>query len=149
MAATPTDVFTITGSATKTIMIRHISVDGTQTTNFNRSVLLIKRSTANSAGTSTTLTNVPFDSTSAAATATVRAYTANPTLGTTVGTIHSEKVFIPAATALGNDWRFESPTDLEVQSVTLRGTSEVLSVNFNSVTSAGNSMNFDIVWTEE
>lgn len=149
-ALTPTDVFTLTGSATKTIRVISIEFSGTQTTSAVRDVLLLKRSTANTAGTSTTLTNVPHDSTDAAATATVRAYTANPTLGTLVGQISSKKVDLEATNLVGaadsQTWVFgEGP----IKAIVLRGTSEVFAVNLNSVTSAGNSLNINIEWTEE
>jgi hypothetical protein len=149
VANNATDIFTITGSATKTVRIKHISMDGTQTTAGNINVQLIKRSTANSAGTSTVPTAVSFDSVNAAATATVRAYTANPTLGTTVGTIHSEKLFVPTTTTVGDelkfDWSYEDGTQLP----TLRGTGEVLAINLNATTVSGNNFNIDIIWTEE
>jgi hypothetical protein len=150
MANTPTDVFTITGSATKTVRIKRISLDGTQTTATHRVVQLIKRSTANTAGTSTTRTAVSFDSTSAAATATVLAYTANPTTGTAVGTLHSELLFIGTTTSAVEDkFVFETMKNGLAQEIILRGTNEVLAINMNAVTSAGNSMNASIVWTEE
>jgi len=86
-AGAATDIFTITGSATKTIRITRIRIGGNSTTATWHIFLGIKRSTANTGGTSTVLTRVPHDSLNAAATATIRAYTANPTLGTTVGTL--------------------------------------------------------------
>ena len=146
-----TDIFSITGSATKTIRIKHISVDGTRTTATNVSVQLVKRSTANTGGTPTTITSVPWDSNFATATATVRTYGTNPTTGTLVGILHSEKMHMPTATSAGGD---ELTFTFHVEGgnmsdVVLRGTNEVLAVNMNGVTATGNSMNIDIVWTEE
>lgn len=149
MANTPTDVFTITGSATKTIRIKHISCDGIQTATGAVNVSLIKRSTANTAGTSTTLTDVPFDSTNSAATATIRAYTANPTLGTSVGIIHSEKVYVGTTAVIGDELKLDFTNLSNMQEIVLRGINEVLSLNFNGVTVTGNNMNMDITWTEE
>lgn len=150
VANTPTDIFTITGSATKTVRITRIGFSGTQNTSSTRNVLLIKRSTANSAGTSTTPTVVPSDSTNAAGTAVVRAYTVNPTLGTTIGTIRSQR-FQLLATNVTNPidrifWEFgDGPS----QAIVIRGTSEVLAVNLNSITSSNNLFDIDIEWTEE
>jgi hypothetical protein len=124
-------------------------VYGTQTTAGAVNILLVKRSTANTAGTSTTLTAVPLDSLNSAATATVRSYTANPTLGTTVGTIYSEKVLVPTTTTLGGELIFSTNLGQFNQDVVVRGTSEVLAVNLNSVTVAGGSFNISIIWTEE
>lgn len=149
-AALATDIFTITGSATKTIRVTKIEVSGVQTGGAIEDIQLVKRSTANTGGTSATLTGVAFDSTSAAATATVRTYTANPTLGTLVGTIRGIDIGVPAAGLSGASqpwlWKFGGDGS---QAVVIRGTSEVLSVNLNGQTMTGGSFNFSIEWTEE
>jgi hypothetical protein len=149
VAGAATDIFTITGSATKTIKIKHLSIDGTQTTASNLNVQLVKRSTANTGGTSTTLTVASYDSTNAAATAVVRSYTANPTVGTLVGIIHAEKLFTPTTTTVGDELSFPSKASENAQDITLRGTSEVLAINLNGATVGGSSFNIDITWTEE
>lgn len=154
-ATTATDIFTITGSASKTIYIHKITVTGNRTAHAQDLVVLLKRSTANAGGTSTTRTAVPYDSANAAATATVRAYTANPTLGTLVGAIQANRVSFPVQTptnAQGNGgaavpWIWEYTKD--AQPITLRGTSEVLAINLNGVTIAGGSLQFNIEWSEE
>lgn len=151
-AANGTDIFTITGSDTKVIRIKHISIDGTQTASAVRSVLLIKRSSPNSGGTFSTLTAVPYDSANPAATAVVRAYTANPTvLGTAVGTLHAEKLILSTATnpSVSDALVFSTIDVTNSQDITLRGSNEVLAINMNGVTSTGNSMDIDIMWTEE
>lgn len=151
-ANNPTDIFTITGSATKTIRVRKIGIEGTQTTASYANVLVLKRSTANSGGTSTLLTNVPMDSDNAAATATVRSYTANPTLGTLIGNITTKKLVVntasPGTGAVDNDTVFYFGSEFS-KSVVLRGTAEVLSINLNATTLAGNSFNIWVEWTEE
>jgi hypothetical protein len=150
-AASGTDIFTISGSATRTVRIKHISIDGTQTSTSARSVILIKRSTANTGGTSVILTAVPYDSMNSTATAVVRYYTANPTtLGTSIGSFHNEKLIIGATNSADSDALIFSTLDSSSsQDITLRGSNEFLCVNMNGVTSAGNSMNIDIMWTEE
>ena len=148
-AASATDVFTITGSASTTVRITRISFSGTQTTGAMRDVLVIKRSAANTGGTSATPNKVPHDSTFPASTATVRNYTANPSgLGAAVGTIRSQKVLVSAATAVAGEFIMDwGPRNS--QAPVLRGTSEVLSINLNGVTSTGNSLSTSIEWTEE
>lgn len=147
--ATPTDIFTITGSASKTVRVTKIFVTGTQTTAAVRDVLLIKRSSANTGGTSAAATAVPHDSANAAATATVLSYTINPTaLGTAVGTIFSKKVFIPGTGVVQGELILDFGTTND-QAIVLRGTAQVLAVNLNSVTSTGNAVNITIEWTEE
>lgn len=143
-----TDIFTITGSATKIVRITHIEISATQTTAGNANVVVLKRSTANTGGTSTNPAKVPHDSQNAAASATVAAYTANPTVGTLVGNIRSNKIFVSTATTMGE----EITMDFGVrpsQAVVLRGTAEVLAVNLNGVTLAGGSFDIDIEWSEE
>lgn len=149
VAAAPTDIFTITGSATKTIRITRISFTGSETTATQRDVVLLKRSAANTGGTSTTQTNVPHDSTSAAGTATIRSYTVNPTgLGALVGALRSRKVFI-ATTTTNSDEMILDFGDKPAQALVIRGTGEVVSINLNSVASAGSSLNISVEWTEE
>lgn len=150
-AANGTDIFTITGSDTKVVKIKHISFDGTQTATSARTVFLIKRSTQNTGGTSTILTNVPFDSANPPSNAVVRSYTANPTtLGAAVGTLHNEKVIIGSANTADSDSLIFNTIDaLSSQDITLRGSSEVLAINMNGVSSPGNVVNIDIMWIEE
>lgn len=149
-AALATDIFTITGSGTKTVRVTRIEFSGTETTGAVRDIQIIKRSTANSAGTSTTLTAGSFDSTNAAATATVRAYTVNPTLGATVALVRSVAYGIPAANLSGptNPFAWDFGTR-PAQIVVLRGTGEVLAVNLNGVTATGSLLNLSVEWTEE
>lgn len=86
-AATATDIFIVQGSATKTIRVIAVKVFATQTTAGAGNIFLLKRSTANTGGTTVATTRVPLDSQYPAATATVQHYTANPTVGTLVGNI--------------------------------------------------------------
>jgi hypothetical protein len=148
-AATATDIFRISGSASKTITVKKIGFSSTATATSINNILLIKRSTANTGGTSATATNVPYDSTNAAASATVVTYTANPTLGTAVGNVRSAKVVSSIGTGSTNDnteWIFE---DSGAQGILLRGTAEGLSINLNSTTITGGSFNFYVEWLEE
>jgi hypothetical protein len=143
-----TDIFTITGSATKTVRINRIRIKATQTTAGVGNIYLLRRSTANTAGTSTTLTNTTHDSTNVAATATVRSYTANPTLGTLVGNLRIEKLFISTTSTTPTEALFEFG-NRPGQCIVLRGITEVLAVNLNGVTFTGNSFAISIEWTEE
>lgn len=148
LAALATDIFTITGSGTKTISITEISISFTGGGEIVFCQLL-KRSTANSAGTATTLTNVPHDSTNAAATATVKAYTANPTLGTLVGAVRVDRVNspLPSSSTQPGESVFAFGVKLN-QPITLRGTGEVLAFNFNAVTLLSGTAVAYVEWTE-
>jgi hypothetical protein len=150
-ASAATDIFSLTGSATKVIRVNKITLSGTDTSITNDNFLLLKRSTANSSGTSTTATNVPHDSLNAAGTATFKGYTANPTLGTLVGVMVSDKLLVSPSSG-GNtnsstrDYNFGVNNN---QCIVLRGINEIFSVNLNAQTISGGSFSCCITWTEE
>jgi hypothetical protein len=151
-AASATDFFTLTGSATKTVKVLSASCWGTSTANAVSSVTALKRSTANTGGTATNPTKTPHDSLNAAATATVAAYTANPTTGTLVGNLKTGPLttVAPASTTVSPQhgaWTFETPGDM--QSTVLRGTGEVFALNGGGASfSAGASLNCSVTWIE-
>lgn len=148
--AAATDVFSITGSGTKTIRVTRLEIDGTTTSGsgISLNLQLVKRSTANSGGTSSSVTAASHDSANAAATATVLSYTANPTLGTLVGVVRTARFsFVTVGTdTLGEDWDFGTRPS---QAIVLRGTSQVLAVNFGGVTITGPVVDITVEWTEE
>lgn len=149
-AALATDIFSITGSATKTIAIVSLTISGIATAATVSTVNIIKRSTANTGGTPTTITNVPSDSTNAAATATVVSYAGVPTTGTPVGNIRTIKIFLPPPT--GGNANTPSMPIIGPQSfsqpVVLRGTGQVLSLNLAGVTIAGAVLACSVEWIE-
>lgn len=159
-ASSATDIFTITGSGTKTVRVTRIEIVATTTsaTPAALDILLLKRSTANSGGTSSgSPTPVAHDSLNQGNhSASVLSYTANPATGTLVGTaIRNQKLMQTLATYTATDfpvvdrvtWNFG---DRPSQAIVLRGTSEVLAINLNGV-SATATASFDIAieWTEE
>jgi hypothetical protein len=155
--ATATDMVQIQGSASKTIRVLDFVICPSATAAGAQTVYLVKRSVANSGGTSTLPTLAPLDSTSATATAVVRQYSANATsLGTQVGASRSRRVMfqITAGTTA-----IEPCTNLLAyvsdniigQPFTLHGTAESLSLNNNAATlAAGYKIDsWYMVWTEE
>ena len=154
-SATATDIFTIYGSATKTIRVTYLAFTASQSTSANQLVRVIKRSTANTGGTSSNISEIPHDSTSAAATATVLSYTANPTLGTAIGTLGSHNVILPddapsgaGGSLPGGPYVLFTATR-PAQAYLLRGTSEGLVVNLAGSAGGGNNYSFFVEWTEE
>jgi hypothetical protein len=149
-AAAATDIFCVTGSATKTVNIQQFQISGIATAAAAVDVVVVKRSTANTGGTSTTPTIVPLDSANAAVTAVVNAYTANPTTGTLVGNVAARKITIATAAAaipiMPTIFEFVSP---KLQGLTLRGTAQVACLNWNGQTNAGNSVDVSVRFTEE
>lgn len=149
-AASATDFFTITGAANKIVQVRKLQCNGVSTANAAAIVKLVKRSVANSAGTATTPTKVPFNSSwGVAASATVRAYTANPTVGAVIGDIAvGELVTGPAASAT-----LANPSlvfDLTGQNIFLNSAAEVLALNGNGASfTSGAALNCSVEWTEQ
>lgn len=148
-----TDLFTLTGSATKTIRITRVDISGAIATTAQQvEVFGLVRSTANATGTSTSPAAVPYDSNDPAATAVVRAYTANPgTLGTLVGNVRVAKMLlgVTGGTTVQDRliWDFG---DRPTKALVLRGATQVFAINLNGVTfSTASSFNLYIEWTEE
>jgi hypothetical protein len=150
-AASATDFFTITGSATMVVRIKVMSCSGVSTASGTSMVQGVVRSTANATGTSTSPTVVPNDSNDVAGTAVVRAYTVNPgTLGTAIGTVRigaiGTSVAATAAAAGAMTWDFGSRNDKEV---ILRGTGMVFAMNANATSfQAGSVLSCYAEWTE-
>lgn len=154
-AATATDVFILNGSATKTVKVTRIILSGNRTADANEiNYNIVKRSTANTGGTSATATNVPLDSNSAAATAVGKSYTANPAaLGTAVGTVDNRAVTMPQSNtplqpAYVCLWEFGS---LFESPIVLRGTAEGVAINLEGAALAAGATDFQVTvyWTEE
>lgn len=83
--ATPTDMFAIHGSASKTVVVSAMYMQIQTTAAALQTIDFVKRSTANSGGTPSALTAIPADSSDPAATALVQTYGAAPTTGSLVG----------------------------------------------------------------
>lgn len=150
--ASPTDIFSIVGSSSKTIRITRIGISGTATTATSIDVALIKRSTADTGGTPTSQTAVSYDRLDGAASATVVSYGSAPTLGTTVGEVRDAQLTLPPAASTSPaltylNWDFGTRSGKEI---TLRGAADMLSFNITSgATPAGMRLSIDIEWTEE
>lgn len=144
-----TDFFTITGSASKIIIVKRVRFSASSSSTSQILLTMAKRSSANSGGTSTTSTNVPHDSTNAAASATVLAYTANPTTGTLVGLVRSANYTSMATNSnVATDIREFTFGIEEDQGIILRGTSEVLALNLAATAVTGLSAAISIEWRE-
>ena len=146
--ATPTDVFTLIGSATKTIKILKIRLTGTTTSGspISTNISLIKRSTANTGGVRVAMSAVPHDSNSAAATASAGNYTTNPTaLGTATGSVRIQRVSFNATGITGGDvvWEFNLN-----EPIVLRGVAQSLAINMGGITVTGNIVGISIEWQE-
>ena len=143
------DNFIIQGAGTKTLRILRIAVSGFLTTGAACNVVAVRRSTASVGGTAGTLdTLFKFDTNNVAPTATVTAFTAAPTAGTSAGIVRRENAFFPS-NLVGQPlvWDFSTRNG---QAIVLRGTSDFLAINLSSpAAGAGSSINISVEWTEE
>ena len=147
-------IFNIIGSATTTVRIKRIRVSGMTLTAVGYFTINVEKlSTASTGGTSTTPVMVPLDSTDAAATAVVRAYTVAPTKGSLVGTLASWRALWQAtvAAAAGQTWdhQFVFGDMPETKGITLRGVAQEIALTFPVVLASAGTLAIDIEWTEE
>lgn len=145
-------IFTLTGSATKIIRVTRIELSGTcATTAKDINFFIAKYSTAATSGTTGTAPTIfPYDSASAAATATIAVYTADPTAGTSVGNICSGNLFMAVtggttATGLYTVEFGRRPS----QAVVLRGTTQQIGISLNGENTATSVIDIAVEWTEE
>lgn len=156
VAAAGTGVFfTITGSGTKTIIVKQVRVSGmTLTTLAVNSMLLNRYSTAPTGGTPVALAQVQMDTSDAAATATlVQVYTAAPTAGTLVGAIgHNRHIYKSATVVDGTSfadivWDFGK--NMESKGAYLRGSAQGLGLVFGAAPATAVTLAVEVEWTEE
>jgi hypothetical protein len=144
--------FEICGSATKVLKVQKIWISGTVATGAkNGDVIITKRSAATTAGTATTLTQVPYDSNAGAGTATnVRFFTVLGTAGASVGVVANGEVYLP----LTGTGTYTQPVDFvwrdqDSEAPTLRGTAQCLTANFGATTTNAPSLLVHARWTEQ
>jgi hypothetical protein len=148
-AATPTDFMQITGSATKIVRIRLITITGTATAASNVIIYFARRSTL-STGTTTNLTAVPRDRTDDAATAVVQTFSANPTLGTSIGNVDGCRLNIAPAANGSIDRAVMQYSWYNDKAIVLRGANDALCLNLNGAAwPAGGALDINVVWSEE
>lgn len=146
------DVFTIVGSATKTIRVTRLSCTGTSTTTASVPVVLNKYLTAaTTGGVATTGTAIPSDSNDAAATAVVKAYTAAPTVGTGGGAIRAsllQTTIVSGDAQVPLVWDFNRIP--ERAGILLRGVNQELALTVGATAlSAATALDCDVEWTEQ
>jgi hypothetical protein len=158
-AASATDVFCISGSSTKQISIRRITISGTAGTLVTLPFTLLRRASLDTGGTPATNAALPVASshlsTNAAATATLVAYTANPTivdsaplyfksdtlsLNTTAALVAAPRILWEAGTAVdAYSQGFDIPSG---------STTQQYCVNLNAVSVTSGVLNISITWVE-
>jgi len=146
--ATPTDFFTLVGSATKIVRLLRISISGIATAAISVDVQLIKRTTANSGGTSAQPAIGQHDSNDSAPTAVVNTYSVNPTTGTGGGTFRAGKLNLGATGAAGQlVWDF---TTRNGKGLVLRGIAQAYVLNWGgAAVPSGTLLDIDCEFSEE
>jgi hypothetical protein len=146
-ASSTTDNAVMPGNATNTVLLTAIKVTCTQTTAGNISVEILKRSTADSSGTSAAMTAVPDDSNYAAASSAPLSYTGTgPAAGTAVGDIDNAQIgCMAAATATPNDIYI---LNRRQKPIVLRGTAQQVAVNTGNAAISGGNLTVTFEWIE-
>lgn len=146
-----TDIMTICGSATRVIRVTKAVFSGRATTVAPVDVQFLRRSTANTGGTSSAVTPANMDSANPAVSASVLTFTVNPTLGTTQGNvIDSRQVYLGnLTTSLGTALPQVSFGDRPAQAVVLRGIAQCFAINMAGGTFGANAIDAGFEWTEE
>lgn len=141
-------VCALSGSASKTIRVRRVILSGAMTAIEAIPISINKHSTLYTAGGGAQATTVPYDSQSAAATAILEYWTANPTPGTSVGTILDQ--YVPFGnTTTGVEPPYEMKFGEFGSAAVLRGAAQYLSVNFSGTSINTGKVNCTFEWTEE
>jgi hypothetical protein len=148
--ATPTDILTIAGSASRTIRIVRIIVSSTQTTAGINQWFAIQRTTADTGGASTAVTGVPLAVANPVATASVLKWTAAPTINSTIGTYRAAEILSPAPTTVAAGDYVLWDDQYQGQSITLVGTAQQCAINFaGAAVPSGLSVSFTVILTEQ
>ena len=149
-AASATDICVLSGSATKTVKVRRVYFTGNATAVSSLAVAVVKRSTAASGGTSTVLTQVPYDSQNGAGTVAVaETFTANPTVGTLVGVLADVYYTYNNLTTGVGQGPYTFTFGQLGQPVVLRGVAQSIAVNLGGATVAGGVITCGFEWTED
>jgi hypothetical protein len=149
-----TDVWQFTGATGITSKFRYVRVTGITTTGRQAAVDMIRRSTAGTGGTPTTVTPAKLDPADGAASTGVKEFTvaASP-LGTAVTTVMSSSFIISPDTAAGVipqtfvEWNFR---ELTFKPITLSGATDFLCVSLVGIaTTTADKFDFEAIFTEQ
>jgi hypothetical protein len=152
--ATQTDAWQFQGGALVQTKFRYIRITGVAVLARQLSVDLIKRSTADTGGTPTTVTPQKMDSSDAAAATGCKEFAAVPTpLGTAIGTVLASSIAITpdtfAAGYSGMALLFPG-LDASFKPITLNGVAEFLCINLAGVATVNtDKIDLEAIFTEQ
>lgn len=158
-AASATDIFCISGSSSRGIGIKKISISGTAGTLVTAPFTLVRRATLDTGGTAATTTALPVASshisTQPAATAVLTAYTANPTINDASPLyFESGTLSLNVTSALVSNppllWQSSTPVDFLARSwdIPAGSTTQQYCVNLNAISVTSGLLNISITWVE-
>lgn len=158
-AASATDVFCISGSSSKIVAIRKIVITGTAGTLVSLPFTLVRRTSLDTGGTAATGSAAPVasphNSTNGAATATLIAYTANPTINDSSPRYLRSQILTLPTTAAGVTitpiwWHAGSQVDSYSQGfdIPAGSTAQQYCVNLNGVSVSSGSLHISVTWSE-
>ena len=148
-----THITQICGSSSKTVKVTRIEFNADASAVGVVDVYIYKLSAADTGGTSSAVTAVPYNS-SNTATATVTKYTANPTINGSIGLIGKGYYALPATLATGYPnfpWVQFYGSNTK-QAVYLKNANECMAIGLNGEwtgTPSGLAIDLTIEWTEE
>ena len=136
-ASSTTDNAVLPGNATNDVLVTRVKVSCTQTTAGIIHLEVIKRSAADTSGTSAAITVVPDDSGSTSSTSAPLSYTGTgPSVGTAIGDVDNYQLGCNAAATPGpNDIYILNRTQ---KPITLIGVAQELAINFGGAITGGN-----------
>jgi hypothetical protein len=136
-ASSTTDNSLIAGNATTTVLVTKVTVTCIATTAGIQTLSVVKRSAAGSGGTSANFTDVPDDANYVAAASTPVSYTGTgPTVGTPIANVDTAQFGCNATTTTGPNDIYV--LDLRLKPIVLRGTAQILALNFGGAITGGN-----------
>lgn len=157
-AASATDIFCINASSSKTVTVRRVVIGGTAGTAITTPFLLYRRVSHDTGGTAATShalpVAVPHISSDSAATATLTAYTANPTIvDSSPSLMGALLVDLPVTTAAGGrvdvERTYGTSNDMFSKGLDLlKGSSQQLCVNLNGVSVSSGVLAITMEWQE-
>lgn len=146
-AATCTDLFTISGcGGGRIIEVRRVSIAGVGSVAGQMAGSLVRRSSLNTGGTSTSPAEVRHDPNDLPSGAVLTLYTANPTLGTLIGLPRVRRLtFLTNVVTLDRqEWDLMRDPAGPIRLVAL---TDVLAINLNGdAVPTGGTVDFDIEW---
>lgn len=149
---TPTitsDLFTLQGSATKTIRVTRILYSSETGANQAQVISIMRRSVVSTGGAYTTVTPGKMDTFNSAATAVFKFATTGGTAatGTTVANLDGRSYFSSGGTVVNDVYSWEA--DRPAQAIVLRGVGDFLTLQIVSGTVTGLQFNCSVEWVED